>query len=62
MDAMEKKQLYQNAASNIEQVLETAPLKAGAVWPPITKIIKIRQTRHVGHCWRSRDELIRDVL
>ena len=26
------------------------------------KTIKIRQTRHVGHCWRSRDELISDVL
>ena len=26
--------------------------------PPITKTIKIRQTRHVGHCWGSRDELI----
>ena len=22
--------------------------------PPITKTIKIRRTRHVGHCWRSR--------
>ena len=21
-----------------------------------------RRTRHAGHCWRSRDELIRDVL
>ena len=30
--------------------------------PPITKTIKIKQTRHVGHCWRSRDELISDVL
>ena len=30
--------------------------------PPITKTIKIRRTRHAGHCWRSRDELIRDVL
>ena len=30
--------------------------------PPITKIIKVRRTRHVGHCWRSRDELISDVL
>ena len=29
---------------------------------PITKTIKIRQNRHVGHCWRSRDELISDVL
>ena len=22
----------------------------------------VRRTRHAGHCWRSRDELIRDVL
>ena len=27
--------------------------------PPITKTIQVRQTRH---CWRSRDELISDVL
>ena len=30
--------------------------------PPITITIKIRRTRHAGHCWRSRDELISDVL
>ena len=24
--------------------------------------IKIRQTRHAGHCWRSKDELISDIL
>ena len=30
--------------------------------PPITKTIQARQTRHAGHCWRSRDELISDVL
>ena len=28
----------------------------------ITKTIKVRRTRHAGHCWRSRDELIRDVV
>ena len=27
--------------------------------PPITKTM---QVRHAGHCWRSRDELISDVL
>ena len=26
--------------------------------PPITKTIQVRRTRHAGHCWRSRDELI----
>ena len=30
--------------------------------PPITKTIQVRRTRHAGHCWRSREELIRDVL
>ena len=30
--------------------------------PRITKTIQIRRTRHAGHCWRSRDELISDVL
>ena len=30
--------------------------------PPITKTNQVRRTRHAGHCWRSRDELIRDVL
>ena len=30
--------------------------------PPITKTIQVRRTRLAGHCWRSRDELIRDVL
>ena len=30
--------------------------------PPITKTIQARRTRHAGHCWRSRDELMIDVL
>ena len=30
--------------------------------PPITKTIQVRRTGHAGHCWRSRDELISDVL
>ena len=30
--------------------------------PPITKTIQVRRTRHAGHCWGSRDELISDVL
>ena len=29
---------------------------------PIMKTIKIRWTRHVGHCWKSRDERISDLL
>ena len=30
--------------------------------PPITKTIQVRQTGHAGHCWRSKDELISDIL
>ena len=30
--------------------------------PPITKTIQVRRTRHAIHCWRSRGELISDVL
>ena len=30
--------------------------------PPITKTIQVRRTRHAGHCWRNKDELISDVL
>ena len=30
--------------------------------PSITETIQVRRTRHAGHCWRSRDELISDVL
>ena len=30
--------------------------------PPITKTIHFRRARHAGHCWRSKDELVSDVL
>ena len=30
--------------------------------PPIMKTIQVRRTRHAGHCWKSRDELMSDVL
>ena len=30
--------------------------------PPITKTIQVRRAIHAGHCWRSKDELISDVL
>ena len=30
--------------------------------PPITKTIQVRRARHAWHCWRSKDELISDVL
>ena len=30
--------------------------------PPISKTMKVRRTRPAGQCWRSRDELISNVL
>ena len=30
--------------------------------PPITKTIQVRRTKHAEHCWRSKNELISDVL
>ena len=30
--------------------------------PLITKTIQVRRTIHAGHCWRSKEELISDVL
>ena len=29
---------------------------------PITKTIKARRTKHAGHCWRSKDKIISDIL
>ena len=44
--------------------MEAAPHKAAAVRPPTThhENYPVKRTRHAGHCWRSRDELISDVL
>ena len=30
--------------------------------PPITKTIQVRRTKHAGHCWSSKDEVISDLL
>ena len=30
--------------------------------PPIMKTIQVRQTKHVGYCWKSKDVLISDIL
>ena len=60
-----RRKLHKNVESSIEQVLattlhETPTIRTLA--PPITKTIQVRQTRHAGHCWRSKDELISDIL
>ena len=45
-----------------ERKNKATPHKTAAVRPPITKTILVRRTRHVGHCWRSKNELISDIL
>ena len=57
-------QLYKNAASCIEQVLESTPHKTATLRPPtpIMKTIKVRRTRHAGHYWRSKGEFVGDIL
>ena len=30
--------------------------------PPLTKTMQARWTRHARHCWRSKDEIVSDVL
>ena len=57
------RKLYKNATSYIEQILEAISHKTATVGHlfPISKAIQIRRTRHMGHCRRSKDELISDV-
>ena len=40
------------------------PHKAPTIRPPAShhENYPTRRTRHVGHCWRSKDELISDIL
>ena len=42
--------------------LAATPHKAYGHLPPVTKTIQARLTRHAGHCWRSKDEIVSDVL
>ena len=31
-------------------------------WSPISQTIQVRCVRHAGHCWKSKDELIINIL
>ena len=59
-----KQELYKNATSFTEQILEAKSLETTIVRPltPIAKTIKVRRTRRAVHCWRNKDELISDVF
>ena len=54
------RQLHKNAMSCIEQHPSKQPLCRQLL--PISKTIQIRWARHAGHCWRSKGELISDIL
>ena len=59
----DRRQLHKNAASDIEQVMEATTHKAPTIrLPTFHHENYLRRTRYAGHCWRSRDELISDVL
>ena len=66
------KRLEKKLDGNYTRMLRAVLNKSGRQHPtkhqlydhlsPITKTIQVRRARHTGHCWRSRDELISDVL
>ena len=66
------KRMEKKLDSNYIRMLQTVLNKTGWQHPtkqqlyghlrPITKTILFRRTRHAGHGWRSKDELISDVL
>ena len=57
-----RRQLHKNAILNMSWRQHPKRHQLYGHLPPITKTIQVRRTRHAGHCWRSRDELISDVL
>ena len=69
---MQSKMLEKNLDGNYTRILRAILNKSWWQHPtrhqlyshlsPIMKTIQVRQTRHAGHCWRSKDELISDIL
>ena len=61
------KRIEKKLDDNYTRMLQAILNKSWRQYPtkqqlPIMKTIKVRQTRHAGHCWRSRDGFISDVL
>ena len=61
----QKKELDQNYTKILNAVLNKSwkqnPTKQ-QLYSHLPPISQIRQIRHVKHCWRSKDELINDIL
>ena len=56
-------ELHKDAACCFEQLLEAAPHITAAVWPLTSHLTNhSRHARYDGYCWRSKDELISDIL
>ena len=58
------RKLHKNVESSIKQVLATTPHETPTIrtLAPHHKNYTSSTNRHAGHCWRSKDELISDVL
>ena len=57
-----KKNLDGNYTRMLRAILNKSWHQLYGQLPPITKTIQVRRTRHAGHCWRSKDEVISAVL
>ena len=68
MDSPQEKKLNSNCTRMLRAILNKSwkqhptKQKLHAHLPLISKTIQISQTRHVGHCWRSKDGHISDDL
>ena len=58
------KPLKKKLDGNYTRMLWATHHKAPTILPPAShhETIQVRRTRHAENCWRSRDELMRDVL
>ena len=59
------RQLYKNVKGNIEQVLASnTPQSTNytVTYLRSRKLYKLDEPGHAGHCWRSKDEIVSDVL
>ena len=58
------KRLEKKLDGNYTRMLRATPTRRQLYGhlPPITKTIQAGRTRHARHCWRSKDEIVSDVL
>ena len=56
------KRMEKKLDSNCTRMLRAILNKSWRQHPTKQQLYKIRRTRHMGHCWRNRDELMSVVL